>query len=151
MSLFPLKMNKAAGAVPRDLLCGFIKFYNSFLWAMTASMLMALWLWLGMRANMGLVFYGLWLGLTLLLCLACRRWKPGWKFTAVNLALCAALNLLVFGADKLKSLPAARIREGIGQTQWPLGTVTALWLGFLALGLAGIVFLGIRQDRKAKE
>lgn len=130
-----------------DPLCIFSKFYNCSVWAMTISMLLALWLWLGMRANMGLVFFALWLVLLVVFCFV-RKLRFGWKFTAVNMAACTALNLAVFGTDKLSNLPAARIREGLGYTRWPLATVSAVWYGFLVIGLVLILVVGIMRDKK---
>lgn len=130
-----------------DPLCIFSKFYNCSIWAMTIGLLLGLWLWLGMRVNLGLIFYAAWIFLTVVFCLI-RKLRFGWKFTSVNVAVCAVFNLLVFGVGKLSSLPAVRIREGLGQTRWHLGTVSLIWYGFLVLGLALILVVGIMRDKK---
>lgn len=133
-----------------DVINGFSKFYNSAIWAMTVSVFLGLWLWLGMRMNLGWVLYGGCAFLTLVLSLF-RKLRFGWKFTSINVAVFAVLNLVVMGVDKLKALPAVRIREGLGQTRWHLGTVSAVWYSFVVIGLVVIVVCGILKDKKAKE
>ena len=88
------------------------KVYNTSLWAMTISMLLGMWAWLGMRINMGWIFYGLWLVLAIVFILI-KKLPCGWKFTTVNLIVCGIVNFTVFGIDKLKILPAARDRKSV--------------------------------------
>ena len=125
----------------------FNKFYNTALWGMTISMLLGMWAWLGMRMNMGWIFYGSWL-LLFVIFVFIRKLSCGWKFTTVNLVACAAINLVVFGADKLKILPAARIREGIMMYTLNLGLVNTIAVAFLAIGFALVLLLGLRADKK---
>ena len=129
-----------------DPLCLFSKFYNSSIWAMTIGLLLGMWLWLEMRVNVGWIFYGAWIFLTVLFCFI-RRLRMGWKFTGVNVAVCAVLNLVLFGVGKLSTIPAVRIREGLGQ-KWHLGTVSAVWYGYLVAGLVLILVVGILRDKK---
>ncbi len=129
-----------------DPLCIFSKFYNCAIWAMTVGLLLGLWLWLAMRVNLGLIFYAAWLFLFVVFCLI-RKLRFGWKFTAINVAVCAVFNLVVFGVNKLSSLPAVRIREGLGR-KWHLGTVSAIWYGYLIAGLVLILVVGILRDKK---
>lgn len=124
------------------------KIYNTALWAMTVSMLLGMWAWLGMRVNMGWIFYGLWVILAIVFILI-RKLSCGWKFTAVNLLVCGAIDVLVFGFDKLKILPAARIREGIGMYTLNLGVVNNVILGFLVVGFALILFFDLKNKKKA--
>lgn len=131
-----------------DPLCVFSKFYNSSVWAMTIGLLLGLWLWLGMRANLGLIYYAAWFVLFVGFCFI-RKLRFGWKFTSINVAICAVFNLIVFGVDKLSALPAVRIREGLGQ-KWHLGTVSTIWYGYLIAGLVLILVVGILRDKKAK-
>ena len=123
------------------------KFYNCALWGMTISMLLGMWAWLGMRMNMGWVFYGSWLVLLLIFTFI-RKHSCGWKFTSINLAVVMAINFVVFGFDKLKILPAARIREGICMYTLNLGTVNTVMMIFLVLGFALVLFFGLRGEKK---
>ena len=123
------------------------KFYNCFLWALTISMLLGMWAWLSMRLNLGWVLYGGW-ALLLLILTFIRKLSCGWKFTSINLAVCAVLNFVVFGMDKLKILPAARIREGIGMYTMNIGTVNTILLAFLVVGYALVLFFGLRGEKK---
>ena len=124
------------------------KIYNTSLWAMTISMLLGMWAWLGMRINMGWIFYGTWLVLFLVF-IFIRKLACGWKFTCVNLAVCTAFNLVVFGMDKLMILPAARVREGIMMYTLNLDLVNIFIVAFLAIGFGLVLFLNLRADKKA--
>ena len=123
------------------------KFYNCALWGMTISMLLGMWAWLGMRMNMGWIFYGSWLVLLLIFTFI-RKLSCGWKFTSINLVVVMAINFLVFGIDKLKILPASRIREGICMYTLNLGTVNTVMLIFLVVGYALVLFFGLRGEKK---
>lgn len=136
---------------PKEKLNGvhvFNKFYNTALWGMTISMLLGMWAWLGMRINMGWIFYGTWLVLFLVF-IFIRKLACGWKFTCVNLAVCTAFNLVVFGMDKLMILPAARVREGIMMYTLNLDLVNIFIVAFLAIGFGLVLFLNLRADKKA--
>ena len=123
------------------------KVYNTSLWAMTISMLLGMWAWLGMLINMGWIFYGLWLVLAIVFILI-KKLPCGWKFTTVNLIACGALNFAVFGMDKLKILPAARVREGIMMYTLNLGLVNTFIMAFLVIGFALILLLGLKDSKK---
>ena len=123
------------------------KVYNTALWAMTISMLLGMWAWLAMRINMGWIFYGLWLVLAIVFILI-KKLACGWKFTCINVVVCAAINLVVFGVDKLKILPAARVREGIMMYTLNLGLVNTIIMAFLVVGLALILFFGLKDSKK---
>ena len=123
------------------------KVYNTSLWAMTISMLLGMWAWLGMRINMGWIFYGLWLVLAIVFILI-KKLACGWKFTTVNLVVCGIVNFVVFGIDKLKILPAARVREGIMMYTLNLGLVNTVIMAFLIVGFALILFFGLKDSKK---
>ena len=123
------------------------KIYNTSLWAMTISMLLGMWAWLAMRMNLGWVFYGGWVVFAIVLVLI-RKLSCGWKFTCINVAVCAVINFVVFGFDKLKILPAARIREGIMMPTLKLSAVNAVMVAFLVIGFALVLFLNLRADKK---
>ena len=125
----------------------FNKFYNTALWGMTISMLLGMWAWLAMRINMGWICYGLWLVLFIIFGFIRKR-ACGWKFTCVNMAVCAAINLVVFGVDKLKILPAARVREGIMMYTLNLGLVNTFIMAFLVIGFALVLFFGLKGSKK---
>ena len=124
------------------------KVYNTSLWAMTISMLLGMWAWLGMRMNLGWIFYGCWILFAVILVLI-RKLACGWKFTTINVAVCAVINFVVFGMDKLKILPAARIREGIMMPTLKLGTVNTVIVAFLVIGFALVMFFGLKDKKKA--
>ena len=123
------------------------KIYNASLWAMTISMLLGMWAWLAMRMNLGWVFYGGWVVLAIVLILI-RKLSCGWKFTCINVSVCAVINFVVFGFDKLKILPAARIREGIMMPTLKLSAVNTVMVAFLVIGFALVLFLNLRADKK---
>ena len=123
------------------------KIYNTSLWAMTISMLLGMWAWLAMRMNLGWVFYGGWVVFAIVLILI-RKLSCGWKFTCINVAVCAVINFVVFGFDKLKILPAARIREGIMMPTLKLSAVNTVMVAFLVIGFALVLFLNLRADKK---
>ena len=123
------------------------KVYNTALWAMTISMLLGMWAWLAMRMNLGWVFYGGWVVFAIILILI-RKLSCGWKFTCINVAVCAVINFVVFGFDKLKILPAARIREGIMMPTLKLSAVNTVMVAFLVVGFALVLFLNLRADKK---
>ena len=123
------------------------KIYNTSLWAMTISMLLGMWAWLAMRMNLGWVFYGGWVVFAIVLILI-RKLACGWKFTCINVAVCAVINFVVFGFDKLKILPAVRIREGIMMPTLKLSAVNTVMVAFLVIGFALVLFLNLRADKK---
>jgi len=123
------------------------KFYNASLWAMTISMLLGMWAWLGMRMNLGWIFYGAWLVLAIVL-ICIRKIACGWKFTTINVAVCGIINFVIFGFDKLKILPAVRIREGIGMYTLNLGIVNTILVAFLVVGFALVLFFGLKDSKK---
>lgn len=123
------------------------KVYNTALWAMTISMLLGMWAWLGMRINMGWIFYGAWLVLAIVFILI-KKLACGWKFTCINVVVCAVINFMVFGIDKLKILPAARVREGIMMYTLNLGLVNTFIMAFLVIGFALILLLGLKDSKK---
>ena len=123
------------------------KIYNTSLWAMTISMLLGMWAWLAMRMNLGWVFYGGWVVFAIVLVLI-RKLSCGWKFTCINVAVCAVINFVVFGFDKLKILPAARIREGIMMPTLKLSAVNTVMVAFLVVGFALVLFLNLRADKE---
>ena len=124
------------------------KFYNTSLWAMTISMLLGKWAWLGMRMNLGWVFYGGWILFAVILILI-RKFSCGWKFTCINVAVFTVLNFVIFGYDKLKILPAARLREGIMMPTLKLSAVNSVMIAFLVIGFALVLFFGLKDKKKA--
>ena len=124
------------------------KVYNTSLWAMTISMLLGKWAWLGMRMNLGWVFYGGWILFAVILILI-RKFSCGWKFTCINVAVFTVLNFVIFGYDKLKILPAARLREGIMMPTLKLSAVNSVMIAFLVIGFALVLFFGLKDKKKA--
>ena len=114
---------------------------------MTISMLLGMWAWLGMRMNLGWIFYGAWLVLAIVL-ICIRKIACGWKFTTINVAVCGIINFVIFGFDKLKILPAVRIREGIGMYTLNLGIVNTILVAFLVVGFALVLFFGLKDSKK---
>ena len=124
----------------------FNKLYNCAFFGMTAALLASKWTWLEMRFNVGWVFYGVWI-LTLLVFGCLRKLRFGWKFTAVNVAVCSAVDLAFFGVKRLKVIPASLIREGAMQTWWKFGTINAVILTFVLVGFAAVLLLDLRRKK----
>ena len=54
----------------------------------------------------------------------------------------------MFGIDKLKILPAARVREGIMMYTLNLGLVNTFIMAFLVIGFALVLFFGLKGSKK---
>ena len=117
---------------------------------MTAATLFFKWEWLQMRVNTGLIFFGLWIALTLGLVLVSRKKEIDlcWKFTAGNLVVCTLIGLVVYGFSRMQIVPAALLREGINQTRIPFGTVNIVLLAVTVGGFAAILAGDLMKKNK---
>lgn len=123
--------------------------YNSFLWAMTAATLCFKNEWLQMRVNTGLIFFGLLAALSVVLSLAFRKRKFtfNWIFTVCNLAVCTVIGMFVYGFARMKVVPAALLREGIGQTSIPFSTINIILTAVTAAGCAAVLLHGLLRKK----
>lgn len=122
----------------------FSKFYNSALWAMTASLFCS-----GIPAiakiNIGWVFFGLWLGL-FAIALIFRKFKCGTVFTLISTILSLAGTAYLCGSTgALGRKPAGIVRMGLGLRTVPFRTFNIIFIAFIVLGLILVVLLWKRQ------
>jgi hypothetical protein len=100
--------------------------------------------WLEMRVNMGLFFFVLWAFFAIVLTIGGRffRFKVScFRGATLNLFACGIGCFLILGKDRLLTVPAAIIREGLLMPRLAFGRVNAvigiaLLLGWLAMGVA---------------
>lgn len=123
--------------------------YNSFLWAMTIATLCFKNEWLQMRVNTGLIFFGLLAALSVIISLVFRKKKCSfnWIFTVCNLAVCTVIGMFAYGFARMKVVPAALLREGIGQTSIPFSTINIILSVITAAGCAIILFHGLLRKK----
>ena len=132
--------------------------YNSFILAFVIALSIFSNTNLEMMINTGqilIVTFILMVGIGLLL-----QWKGkleiGLITTLFNLGIWGTYiyfligNDPMFGNARFSTLPASIVREGLNQTSIPFGTINNFLMGFLAIGLAVIVFLHVRCVRNCK-
>lgn len=124
--------------------------YNSFLWAMTIATLCFKNEWLQMRVNTGLIFLGLFIVLSLILCVIFKKKEScfNWIFTICNLVACTVIGIVVYGFSRMKVVPAALLREGINQTNIPFSQINLMLLIITIIGLAVILVADLLKKNK---
>ena len=124
--------------------------YNSFLWAMVIAITSFKSEWLEMRVNIGYIFFGAFLVITLILSLISRRkqLKLNGVFTILNLFLCTGYALILYNFQRLKVVPASIIREGIHKNKIPFSTINFILLVIIVLGLVMIIISKISKQKK---
>lgn len=107
-------------------------FYNAFLGAMLSSIALFQSTWLEMRVNLGWVFLVLWASFFFVF----LRFNlfNGLKKTTLNLFVCSSVALLLLGGDRILSVPAAVIREGLLMPRLAFGRINVVLLCILASG-----------------
>lgn len=110
----------------------FAALYNAFLWSMALCVLLFQSLWLEMRVNLGVAFFALWALLFLLMSGAHPLRRACGSFAGATFSLIAVPSLcwLLLGRERILSVPASIVREGLMQHRLPLDTTN------LALGAA---------------
>ena len=122
--------------------------YNSFLCALTIATICFKNEWLQMRVNMGLIFFGLWIVLSVAGAIFSKRkdfWN--WKSTTANLIICTLIGILLFGFARMKVVPAALIREGLNQTKIPFHQINVVLLVITVAGYFSILIADLKKKR----
>ena len=106
--------------------------------------------WLEMRVNIGYIFFGTLILLSVILSLISRRkgLKLGGIFTTVNLFICIIYSMILYGFQRLKVVPASIIREGIHQNKIPFSRINWILLIILILGLVIIIIFDKSKQKK---
>ena len=124
--------------------------YNSFIWAMTIAILCFKSEWLQMRVNTGYIFGGLLILSTVAVWFVFRKRENVFNslFTAGNLIVCSLIGFIMYGAERMKVVPAALIREGIHQTRIPFSNIN---LVLCIITVAGILMIGLSDIFKIRQ
>jgi hypothetical protein len=121
--------------------------YNAFPVAMLTAAALFRVTWLEMRINVGWIFFALWGIFAFIL----TKWSRFFaklldlRGTTANLLICGLGVFLLLGRARVFSVPAALIREGMGQPRLPFPWVNAAIGVFL---LFGWLFLFFADRRK---
>ena len=119
------------------------KTYASAFIAMTLSMLLGKWAWLNMRINMGWIFLGLWVILSIVLYFV-KKLKVGIKFSVANVAINIIIQSLLVGTKGLFITPASRLREGLMlSSDFKLQTMNVIIMIFAVAGMALIILMNM--------
>ena len=107
--------------------------------------------WLQMRVNTGYIFGGLLIVSTAVLWFVFRKRKNVFNilFTAGNLIICSLIGLVMYGAERMKVVPAALVREGIHQTRIPFSKINLILCIITAAGILIICLSDILKIRQA--
>ena len=110
--------------------------YNSVMWSMLISVCLFQNTWLEMRVNLGWIFFGLTVLLSLLQIFVKSIRKICGTFTASTLSLIVScLGLwLILGTERLKIIPASIIREGIMQNRLSFSTINTVLIAIAVIG-----------------
>jgi hypothetical protein len=111
--------------------------YNSFLWSMALALTCFRNEWLEMRVNIGYLLFGIWLILFAAGCVLFRKQaalRRGFRFSSVNLLICALYGFLLYGAGRMAVVPAAIVREGLHVTGISFTMVNTVLAVLLAAG-----------------
>jgi len=124
--------------------------YNSFLWALVIAITSFKSEWLEMRVNIGYIFFGTFILLSVILSTIPRRkqLKLSSIFTTANLFLCTIYAMLLYGFQRLKSVPASIIREGIHINKTPFSIINWVLLIIIILGLFLIIIFNKSKQKK---
>lgn len=125
------------------------KAYGSAFIAMTASMLLGKWAWLNMRINMGWIFLGLWVIITIIFYFI-KKADTGIKFTIVNIIINMVVQFLLVGTKGMLITPASRIREGLMlSSNVSLSSINMILVILAIIGLGLVVFMNMRANTEA--
>lgn len=126
--------------------------YNSFLWALVIAITSFKSEWLEMRVNIGYIFFVAFTLLSVILSCIPRRkqLKLSGVFTTANLFLCTIYAMLLYGFQRLKSVPASIIREGIHINKTPFSIINWVFLIIIILGFLLIIVFNKSKQKKYK-
>ncbi|MFD1671899.1 hypothetical protein ACFQ5M_07325 [Agrilactobacillus yilanensis] len=116
--------------------------YNSFIWALLLATLCFNSTWLQMRMNIGYIFFGSFILLSLITSLIFRKRCRPFKIWQLVLspALAVIIGIVVVGAQRLTIIPATFIREGLHLTTLDFGLINLVLILIMGFGLAGILW-----------
>ena len=114
----------------------FAALYNAFLWSMALCVLLFQSLWLEMRVNLGALLF-----LLMAWTRPLRRVFGSLAGATFSLIAVPVLCWLLLGTERILSVPASIVREGLMQHRLPLDTIdlalgAATILGWLLIALA---------------
>ncbi|MCB2289930.1 hypothetical protein LGK97_09145 [Clostridium sp. CS001] len=130
----------------------FNSIYNSFLWAMVVAITSFKSEWLEMRVNIGYIFFGTFIVLSVILSLISKR-KPlnlRGMFTTVNLVLCVIYGTILYGLERLTVVPASILREGIHENKIPFEIINWMLIIIVVLGLIAIIMFNKSKQKTYK-
>ncbi|MCB2313525.1 hypothetical protein LGL55_20955 [Clostridium tagluense] len=126
--------------------------YNSFLWALVIAITSFKSEWLEMRINIGYIFFVTFIFLSVILSLIPRRkqLKLSGVFTTANLFICTIYAMALYGFQRLKTVPASIIREGIHINKIQFSVINLVLLIIIILGLVLIIIFDKSKQKKYK-
>jgi hypothetical protein len=126
--------------------------YNSFLWALVIAISSFKSEWLEMRVNIGYVFFGTFIVLSVILNLVLRskQLRLSGLFTTANLLICTIYAMILYGFQRLKIVPASIIREGIHENKISFSTINWVLFVIIILGLVLIIIFDKSKQKKYK-
>ena len=130
----------------------FNSIYNSFLWAMVVAITSFKSEWLEMRVNIGYIFFGAFLILSVILSLISKRKSLNLRgvVTTVNLFACTIYGIILYGFERLKVVPASILREGIHENKIPFSTINWILLIIVVLGFVTIIIFNKSKQKTYK-
>lgn len=127
------------------------KAYGSAFIAMTLSMMLGKWAWLNMRINMGWIFFGLWIIITIIFYFV-KKADVGIKFTVANVIINLILQVILVGTKGMFITPASRIREGLMlSSNVPFRLINMILMILAFIGLVLVVVMNLRARTKDKD
>lgn len=130
----------------------FNSIYNSFLWGMVVAITSFKSEWLEMRVNIGYVFFGVFLTLSVILSLISKRKSLNLRgvVTTVNLCACTIYGIILYGFERLAVVPASILREGLHRNKIPFSTINWVLLIIVVLGFVTIIVFNKSKQKTYK-
>ncbi|KMT22513.1 hypothetical protein [Clostridium cylindrosporum] len=126
--------------------------YNSFLWSLVIALTSFKSEWLEMRMNIGLLLFGVWIALFIILSLISikKTLNMSFIFSIINLIVCLGYLAVLYGIERLSIVPASIIREGLNMTSVSFNTINTVLIVFLLVGLV-IIFFTSASNKKRRD
>jgi len=123
-----------------------IYLYNGFILGLFFSIIAFQNQWLEMRMNVGLiVFIAIFMSIILYIIALVKKKSINKKslkiFTLSSLATSFIITLVILGSKRITTLPASILREALGLTKLSFGTINALIISIILIGLIPILAL----------
>lgn len=120
--------------------------FNSFLWSIVISITIFNNTWIEMRVNVGLVLFLCWATIFIVGVIIRCQWRL--RFCIINFVICMIYSLILLGGERLKVVPAAIIREGLGFTNISFSIINITVSIFITLLFLLILFIEFQNRRK---